>query len=126
MTNQRGAWLDLPHPASQKGHNGLVHLSQIPLEGCWEEPKPPRYLHSHQLHLPLRPFNDAQLLQVLDNTFSKEFGWSLEEVESPGGKEAQAEVMQGTKEQHDKGGPTQEMRRPCCSVEKQRFSATCL
>lgn len=36
----------------------------------------------------------------------------------------QTEIMQGTKEQHDKGGPTQEMRRPCCSVEKQQFSAT--
>lgn len=90
VTNPRGVWLDLPHPASQKGHNRLVPTSpKFPWKAAGE-PKPLRCLHSHQLHLPLRPFNAAELLQVLGNTFSKGFGWLLEEMESTGGREAQA------------------------------------
>lgn len=90
VTNPRGVWLELPHPASQTGHSGLIPTSpKFPWRAAGE-PKPPRCLQSHQLHFPPRPFNAAELLEVLGNTFSKGFGWSLEDMESTGGKQAQA------------------------------------
>lgn len=58
-----------------------THLSKFPWKAAGE-PKPPRCLHPHQLHLPLRRFNAAELLEVLGNIFSKGFGRCLEEMAS--------------------------------------------
>lgn len=121
-TNPKGAWLDLPHPASQKGYNGLVPTSpKFPWEAAGE-PKSPRCLHSHR-----DPSMLLSFLKCLVTSFPKDLEglwrrWRAREEK----KLRLAETMQGTKQQHGKGGPTQEMRRPQCFVEKQQFSATCL